>query len=73
LEFSKREGNQWVWVRVRKGAAKGLWMSFAPSAQEACIVCEAHSEVGAERVREFLLQSGYTARWIDENHLLTML
>jgi len=48
-------------------------MSFAPSAQEACIVCEAHSEVGAERVREFLLQSGYTARWIDENHLLTML
>jgi FkbM family methyltransferase len=36
------------------------------------IVCEVHSEVGAERVRDLLVQSGYTVRWIDENHLLAL-
>ena len=36
------------------------------------IVCEAHSELGAERVRELLVHAGYTIRWIHDNHLLAL-
>ena len=38
--------------------------------QKPILVCETHATGGLEQVRQLLVQTGYTLRWIDGNHLL---